>query len=234
MFINDEDKKIISELFEKKVVNPAKLVVFTKKKSNILLINDSNSCQYCEETVALIKELAELSDNITVEVHDFEKDNEKAGEYNIDRIPAIAVVGERDYGIRYFGIPSGYEFSSLLEDIVDVSQGTTDLASETKEKLKSINTETHIRVFVTPTCPYCAPAVRLAHKMAIENENIRADMVEAQEFPRMAQQYNVRGVPRVVINENISFEGALPEPQYLEYVLQASNQITEEEVTTQS
>ena len=234
MFINDEDRKTITGLFEEKVVNPVKLVVFTKQKSNILLLNESNPCQYCEETEALIKELAELSDNISVEVHDFENENEKASEYNIDRVPAIAVVGARDYGIRYFGIPSGYEFSSLLEDIVDVSQGTTDLAPETKDKLKNITTETHIRVFVTPTCPYCAPAVRLAHKMAIENENIRSDMVEAQEFPRMAQRYNVRGVPRVVINENISFEGALPEPQYLEYILQASENPVQEEIVSQN
>lgn len=57
--------------------------------------------------------------------------------------------------------------------------------------------------------------MRLAHKLAIASDYIRADMVEAMEFPHLAIKYNVRGVPRIVINEKIYIEGAIPEPMLI-------------------
>jgi glutaredoxin len=79
----------------------------------------------------------------------------------------------------------------------------------------------HFQVFVTPTCPYCPQAVRLAHKLAIESDLIRADMVEAIEFPQLSNKYHVHGVPRTVINETVHQEGAAPEPMLLAKLLEA-------------
>ena len=114
-----------------------------------------------------------------------------------------------------------------MEAIADVSQGATGLSAETKEKLKTIDTDIHIQVFVTPTCPYCPGAVRMGHMMALENDHIRADMVEAQEFMSLSRKYGVMGVPRVVINEDTVFEGAVPEENYLSYVMQAAGMVQE-------
>jgi len=78
-----------------------------------------------------------------------------------------------------------------------------------------------IQVFVLPTCPYCLKAVGLAHKFAIENDLIKADMVEAMEFPQLAQKYNVMSIPKTVINETVDFVGAFPEENFVEYILLA-------------
>jgi alkyl hydroperoxide reductase subunit AhpF len=101
------------------------------------------------------EELAELSDKITLEVYDFVDDKEIAEQYNIDKIPATVVMkgGDqaKDYNIRYFGIPSGYEFSSLIEDILMVSAEDSGLSDTTKEYLASLSEPVHLQVFVTPT-----------------------------------------------------------------------------------
>jgi glutaredoxin-like protein len=144
-------------------------------------------------------------------------------EFNIDKIPAIALAGKKGNGIRFYGAPSGYEFATLIEDIVDVSNGKTDLSTQTKDKLQKVTKPIHIQVFTTPTCPYCPRAVRLAHQFAVENSSIVADMVEIMEFPFLGERYSVIGVPKTVINETINFIGALPEERLLEYVLAAQS-----------
>jgi len=208
--ISKEDQEYLRNEFSK-MEKPVKLIYFTQKFE----------CQYCEITHEILNELQELSDKISLEVYNFVEDKEKAEQYNIDKIPAIVVEGERDYGIRYFGIPAGYEFSSLIEDIIDVSKGTTSLSEETKKALANLEKPLHIQVFVTPTCPYCPKAVRMAHMMAIESDKVRGDMIEATEFPHLSNHYNVGAVPKVVINDVVDFEGALPEHLYLEKALEA-------------
>jgi len=123
-----------------------------------------------------------------------------------------------DYGIRFYGIPSGYEFMSLLEDIVDVSNGSHGFGEQEMKEIESIDKPVHIKVFVTPVCPYCPSAVRIAHRLAIANSNIKADMIEVTEFPYLGNKYNVRGVPKSVINENWSLEGAVPEHIFISKV----------------
>jgi glutaredoxin-like protein len=117
----------------------------------LLMFTQEFECQYCSETRELCEELAELSDQLSVKVYDFVEDEEKAQEYGIDKIPAIAVVGEKDYGVRYFGIPSGYEFTSLLDSIKTVATGEVSLTPETVAFLEGLEDPLHIQVFVTPT-----------------------------------------------------------------------------------
>jgi len=170
-----------------------------------------------------MEELAELSDLITLEKYHFLTDKEKAEEYKIDKIPATIVMSEdKDYGIRYFGIPSGYEFASLLEDILMISAGDSGLEPESREKLAKLEKPVHIQVFVTPTCPYCPMAVRLAHQIAFESDKVRGDMIEVTEFPHLGNKYGVMGVPKSVFNEKVELEGAVPEPHYVEKVIEAS------------
>jgi len=203
--IRDEDKKTIREEFAEKLVAPVRLVMFTQEIE----------CQFCAETRQIVEEVAALSDKITAEIYNFVTDKDQAEAYGIDKIPAIAIIGAQDYGIRFYGIPSGYEFSSLFEDIIDVSRGESGLLEPTKKALAHLKEPVHIQVFVTPTCPYCPMAVRLAHRLAFESDLVRADMVEAMEFPQLAIKYRVQGVPRSVINETIHQEGAAPEPLFM-------------------
>jgi glutaredoxin-like protein len=202
--IKEKDRAVLRDEFAKLHI-PVKLMMFTQQ----------HECDYCRDTRTLAEEIATLSEHITLEVHDFVEDAKLAETYGVDKIPALNITrggdAPKDYGIRYFGIPSGYEFSSLIEDIVMVGTGETGLMPETKEIVAKITSPLHFQVFVTPTCPYCPPAVRLAHQLAMENDLITADMVEAIEFPHLSMKYQVQGVPRTVVNENVHIEGAVPE-----------------------
>jgi glutaredoxin-like protein len=206
--LSEKDQDHLREEF-KALTNPVSLVVFTQERE----------CQYCRETREIAEELADLSDKVTVEVYDFVADKEQVDAYGIDKIPAIALVqgGDqgKDFGIRYYGIPSGYEFSSLIADVMMVSEGDSGLAQDTRDWVQSLTEPIHMQVFVTPTCPYCPQAVVLAHKLAMESDMITADMVEAIEFPHLSNRYQVQGVPRTVINDDFHLEGAAPERMVL-------------------
>jgi glutaredoxin-like protein len=202
--LNDQIRNDVREMLSE-VANPVLLVVFTQ----------ADQCEYCDANRELAEEVASLSEKISVEVYDFDKDGETAKKYGIDKIPAIAVLGAKDYGIRLYGIPSGYEFGTLIEDIRMVSSGESGLSPATRETVAKVQDPVHIQVFSTPTCPYCPQAVLLAHRLAMESELIHADMVEAYEFPQLATRYQVMGVPRTVINDTIQIEGAMPEPMLM-------------------
>ena len=210
--LRDKDREAVRERLNE-MTGKTKLVFFTQEIE----------CQYCKETGELLTEVAELSDKLEMETFNFVTDKEVSETYNIAQIPAIAVIGEDgvDRGIRYYGIPSGYEFASLLEDILMVSANDSGLEEETRQALANLTDPIHMQVFVTPTCPYCPGAVRLAHQMAFESDKVRADMVEASEFPHLAMKYNVQGVPRTVINETHAVEGMMPEQMILQEVLKA-------------
>lgn len=209
-FLSDADKSQIRQRLQD-LKDPVTLINFTQELE----------CMYCRETRQLLQELADLDDRIQLKVYNFQLDKEKAEAYGVDKIPATVIEGGKDYGIRYYGIPSGYEFASLLEDILMVSQGDSGLSDSSKELVRGIDKPVHIQVFVTPTCSYCPSAVRLAHQLAMENENITADMVEATEFPHLSQKYGVMGVPKTIINESVSIEGAVPEAMFVQRVLEA-------------
>jgi len=210
VLLKDDVKNEVREKF-KKLTGQVKLVNFTQKIE----------CRYCEETRRLTEEIASLSPKISSKVYNFTLDKERSQEYRIDKIPAVVVEGEKDYGIRFFGIPGGYEFDSLVSSIIEVSAGSTDFASESKDKIGRIDKPLHIQVFVTLTCPYCPGAVQMAHKLALESDYITSDMIESAEFPHLASKYGVMGVPRVVINEEFGFEGALPEASFVDEIMKA-------------
>ena len=195
------------------------------RKVKLVVFTQEFECEYCRENTALAQEVASLSDEIDIEVYNFALDKDAVERYGVDKIPAIVVEGEKDYGIRFYGVPAGYEFTSLIEAIKAVAAGESGLAPATKEALRRLQDPLHLQVFITPTCPYCPMAVQLAHKMAIESDQVRADMVEASEFPHLVHRYNVFAVPKTVVNDEVSFEGALPEPLFLEQVLKATKAI---------
>ena len=194
-------------------------------KVKIVVFTQEYECPFCGETRQVVEEVAALSDKISQEVHDLQGDKEAATKYNIDKAPAIAILGpdDVDYGLRYYGIPSGYEFSSFLHDIKAAAAGPDGigLSAATVAALDALPSPVHLQIFVTPTCPYCPQAVTLAHAMAIASRNVRADAVEATEFPHLSQRYKVFGVPRTVINEDHYLEGAAPEEMLLEKILSA-------------
>jgi glutaredoxin-like protein len=212
--IPEEHKEHVKSEFAQNLEKPVKILVFTQEVE----------CKFCAETRQLVQEVATLNDKISVEIYDFVANADKAKQYGVDKVPAVVILGEKDYGVRFYGMPYGYEFQTLIEGIINVSRGRTDLSEKTKEMLKEIKTPVHIQVFVTLTCPYCPMVVGTAYKFAIESDRIKADVVDASEFPHLALKYGVMGVPKTVINEKTEFVGALPEDLFLEHVLLATTQ----------
>jgi glutaredoxin-like protein len=186
-----------------------------------ILFFGSKDCQYCDDTLQLVTELTAISDKLGLNVYDADQDAEIARQYKVDKYPGLVIAGRDgdqilDYGIRYAGIPSGHEFSSLIHDIILVSGGDSGLGQETRSFLKSLNSPIHLQVFVTPTCPYCPRAVVLAHQMALESPMVEAEMVEAMEFPDLSNRFGVSGVPQTTINYGAgTVVGAVPEDHLL-------------------
>ncbi len=148
--LNEQIRKEVRSVLAD-VANPVTFKVFTQ----------AFECQYCKETRELVEEVAALSDKVSVEVYDFEKDKALADSLGIDKVPGVAVVGAKDYGIRMFGIPSGYEFGSLIESIKMVSEGESGLSAETKKMVAKLTKPITIQVFSHPHLTLL-PASRVA------------------------------------------------------------------------
>ena len=209
--LNDEIRKQVKEILSE-----------MGGKVKILFFNSDSNCDYCSTVEGLIGELTEITDQIDYEK--YELDSEKAADFNIKMVPALVLLTPDgvDKGVRFYGIPSGHEFGTLLQDILSFSNNAKpELSPESLEKLSKIDKPIDIKVFVTPTCPYCPKAVLTAHNIAMANEFVTASMVEANEFQDLSMEYGVSSVPHIVINGKVTFVGAYPEPQYVEEVLKA-------------
>jgi glutaredoxin-like protein len=206
--IRDEDAVEIRERLQQ-MGNPVKLVHFTQELN----------LELGAETLQLVKELAGLSDKLSLQVFNFLLAKGMVREYGVDKVPATVIRNGKDYGIRFYGLPAGYEFSTLLDAILAVSKGDSGLLATSRKKLDQLTQPLHLEVFVTPTCPHCPRAARLAYQFAMENDNIRTDAIEATEFPDWATRYRVHAVPKTVVNESSYIEGSLPEELFLDEIL---------------
>jgi len=192
-----------------------------KQPVHLIYFGDKENCEYCDETRQLVEEVSAVSDLVSIEIHDLDENSDLAKKFNVDKAPGLVIAAKegdqlKDYGVRLSGIPSGHEFTSLIQDIILVSNRDSGLNSQTREALKVLDKPITLQVFVTPTCPYCPQAVVLAHKMAIESPMVQAEMVEATEFPELSGRHNVSGVPQTTINDGKAHVvGAVPEPNLL-------------------
>jgi glutaredoxin-like protein len=207
--IPDDKKEVLRNDLKERMVDHVRIVMFTQEVE----------CRFCSDTRQLVQEIATLNDKINVEVYDFMVDGAKAQELKIEKIPALAIIGKKDYGVRIYGIPYGYELQTLIAAVVGVSTGKTDLSDKTKAILADVKAPVHIQVFVTLTCPHCPVAASIAHKLAIESDMITADIIDISEFATLAQKYSVIGVPKIVINEKVDFVGAFSEDLFAEHVV---------------
>jgi alkyl hydroperoxide reductase subunit AhpF len=139
-FLDDSTRDQVVKVLEG-MDAPVRLVSFTQ----------SFECDSCHDARALVEELASLSGKLSHEVYDLVEQKEKAAEYGIDKVPATIVASDGNHRLRFYGVPGGYEFAVLLEDIVMLSRGDSGLSQESREKLRSIKAPVHLQVLVTPT-----------------------------------------------------------------------------------
>jgi len=131
--LKEKDREKVTTIF-KGIERDVTIVMFTQEME----------CQHCEMTRMMLEELSGLSDKLYLEVHDFVAEADLAKKYGIDKIPATALIGDRDYGIRFYGVPAGYEFNVLVEDIVNVTK-------EVMTELAKVDRPVHMQVLISPT-----------------------------------------------------------------------------------
>jgi len=208
-FIDEKSKpEIMNKLNRMK--NPVEIIIFT----------DTIDCALCPETIIMMEELASLSENLNLAVHMISDEPQLVETYHIDKVPGLIIKSQEDLGIRYYGMPAGYEFGSLLEDIIDISNGDSVFTPQNLEKIALIQFPVHLQVFVAPDCPYCPSVVRNAHKLAMVNRYVQADIIMAREFPELTRKYNVREVPRTMVNEDFHIDGGMPEEVFINQIIE--------------
>ena len=139
-FLSAQDEQAVKKEFER-LSGPVKLTVFASA-----LGSESN-----EQTIALVKEVAALDDRLSVSVLNPHIERDEAQAYGVDVTPAVIVEGAQDYGIRFLGIPAGYEFSNLIDSIIAASSGEASLSDESKAALAGLTEDVVVKVFTTPT-----------------------------------------------------------------------------------
>lgn len=217
--LNNELEEQIRQVFQE-IKDPVVALFFGSKVER---------CDYCQDTLQMLKELTALSDKIELQVFDLEENAATAEKYHVSMAPGIVMTRKQgnelvDYGVRFAGIPAGHEFTSLVRSFLIVSTGESGLKPATRKFLEALKKPVNLQVFVTPTCPYCTQAVMMAHQMAVESSFVDAMMVEATEFPDLSNRYGVGGVPHTVINFDAeSIVGAAPESMLIAKIQQALN-----------
>ena len=208
-------------LFDIKVQNQLKDIL-KNMKDEVKIINFTQEieCPMCRDTRSFAEEIASLSDKLSVKVYNFITDKEMAVKYGVERIPAIVLLDndETDHGVKFYGLPGGYEINSFLGSIIEMSGLREEIPEDILERIKKVDKDVHIQVFVGLGCPHCPAAVSVAHRLAMENSRIKGDMVDTANFVHLAQKYNVTGVPKVVINDKYELMGAHPLNTVLEVI----------------
>ena len=205
--IDDSTKKAVQQRL-KELPGPITLLSFTNKE-----------CEHCSHIDELLDELSELNNKITVKKLKIEDSPAEVKKYSVEHPPTIVFEGKDKRHLQYHGIPAGHEFATFLQVILDVAKGEPNVSPALKEKIKAIDFPVHFRVFVTPTCPYCPPAAKIAYDFALLNDKIKADVYEATEFPDLSNKYEVVGVPKTILNETIELAGSYPPDVVLMKVL---------------
>ena len=161
----------------------------------------------------VIRAFRELSARITL--REFDLDSEQARKYNITRSPTLLIAPER-YSIRWLGAPLGEEARTFLEILILVGLGKSHLSDQSLNVIKKIDSPRNIKVFVSPTCPYCPQQAVNAVKAAVEMpETISLEIIDIQSEPELALQYAAQSVPQAFANDILIGQGAQPEEVFV-------------------
>jgi glutaredoxin-like protein len=215
--IDEETKGQIRERLAKTLTGPVELRLYRRPDSGRLILPGGLGCSNCNEAEELARTLTEAApDKLRLTVIDTSLEPAE-----VEAVPSLTVSTPGEEGrISFQGLPAGYEFATLLDAIERTSGQGDGLSPEVAERLSELDTEVEVMVFVTPTCPYCPGAASMANRMALASPRVHAIVVEANEYPELAQRHQVQGVPRTVVNRSGGFVGALPEATFVESVLE--------------
>ncbi len=216
-----KDQEAIRTKFAQELLGPVKIDYFTQKELDII-VPGREPCATCKPTRQMLQELAALSDLISLRVHNIEDEREEAARFGVERIPGIELRGRDTAMMKLYGMPAGSEFPTFLDTISDVSCKAVLLSPESVKALRKVKEDIRVKVFVAPMCPYSPGPARAAFQMSLANPRVKPEVIQADEFPALAQRYDVKAVPLTVIEERIAVVGAVPEKGLVEQVVKAA------------
>jgi thioredoxin reductase (NADPH) len=207
-----EARKILKQDFGQ-LENPVTVLVFTDEE------NKENR-PFSEFTVRFLGELSEITDKIRLVIE--KVSGESARKYGISRAPVILIEPEK-YHIRLIGAPGGEEAQTLIIALIMASTGRTILSEESKKRLNELKEKRNIKVFVSPTCPYCPHQAATAIAAAVEKPGmVKAEIIEIFENKDLATQYNAFSVPQTFIDDHLVGLGLQPQEVVVEELLTAA------------
>ncbi len=208
-----QDQEVIRQRFQEELKGPVKIDFFTRRPSAVF-VPGREECPLCPQTRELLDDVARLSPQVDLRVHDFGADRALEERYGIERVPATVVRGAINRPVVYYGFPTGNVFPVLLETTVMASGAPPELAPLVRRRLKRLKRRVRVRVYVAPTAPYCTEQALLAAVLGLGNQHIRAEIVEVLEFPELARAHDIHAVPATVIDDKPALLGLI-EPEKL-------------------
>lgn len=202
------NKEILNQVKQglNRIKNPIKIITFTEDNKPL-----------CNEVVAMMTQLTTLNNKIEFEKYDLFTNSDLAKKYEIDKIPGTTIlVSNKPTGIKFYGIPTGHEINSLLFAILESSGMSTPLESKLENTIKKIDKKINIKVFVSMQCPHCPKAVMTAFKIALLNENIDAEMIQAKLYSKLSNDFGINSVPRTFFNDKDDLLGVQPLQMFVE------------------
>lgn len=206
--LNEDVKKQLREILSQ-MKNEVKIISFTEPAEEL-----------GENLMEFMTEFSELSDKLSYESLEYQKSNpsDEVKKYDIERAPAFLVLDSEgnDKNMRFYGLPSGYEINAFLSAVIEQSGAEEELPEELIKRIQAIKEPMNIKVFVTMSCPHCPGAVQKAHKIAMLNPLVKAEMIGADIFNEVSSEYRVSSVPQITINETETFLGNQPLDVFIE------------------
>jgi thioredoxin reductase (NADPH) len=193
----------LSILFEK-MPNDINLLLFTSPNKNE---------PFNQAARQVIRLLRKMTSKITL--HEFDISHKEAREMNVEHTPAL-IINPGRYKIRWYGAPVGEETRTLVEAVIMLGYGETHLSKDSKNILERITSPRNIKLFVSPTCPYCPQQAVNAFKAVIERPDlISLEIIDIQANPELADQYSAQSVPQAFVDETLIALGAQPEELFM-------------------
>jgi glutaredoxin-like protein len=219
--LDDRTRQTLQERLARTLEGTVELRLHRRPDTGRLILPGGLGCATCDTAEELVRALREVApERIELSVIDAAAQPEDG----VEAVPTLTVGAPSEPArIAFQGLPSGYEFATLVDAVERVSAGGGDLGPDSLELLAGLDRDVEIMVFVTPTCPYCPGAASMANRMALASPHVRAVVVEANEFPELSSRFEVQGVPRTVVDRAGGFVGALPEAAFVRSVLELAS-----------
>jgi glutaredoxin-like protein len=220
-----QEQERLRQHFQEQLTGGVKIEHFTQRPMSILLPG-REECRLCVQARQVLEELRALSPKLSLRIHELDESRGLADELGVERAPTTILRGQRNRPLRFEGLFGGALFPVIIEMITAASRGETELDARGRRQLQRIRDPISVRLFVTPSSPYAAMMMHITCSLALESARLKVLVTEVEEFPRLAERFQVRAVPLTIINERARILGAISADEWVEELLKASERRT--------